>query len=378
MIKYKNFAIQSIKFLVLAILIYVFIKYIFVLVFPFLLAYFFAHVFHCCVYFLSKEFGIPKKISAFFLVIFITLTILALMLIIFDRLFFEVSNLDGVFENLIKDIPGYIEKVKNFVYSNKYIKNYGFASELENGGLKISNLLTSFLSSLTPKITEFIGKIFSFIPYFIFCFVVFVISSIYFMCDIKKINIFFLSQFPLNIKLFMSKAKNQLYDVVFKYIKAYIILAVITFLELLCAFTLFKIEYAFIASFAITFIDILPVLGVGTVLIPMSLINYISGNTLLGTELIFLYIAMLIVRHICEPKIIGELTGLYPVVSLISVYIGFYLFGITGLFLLPAIIIVIKNLNESGFIHLYKNPQNLPCDELCETRKKYKKYKRGK
>ena len=56
----------------------------------------------------------------------------------------------------------------------------------------------------------------------------------------------------------------------------------------------------------IAVIDILPVLGTGTVLIPWAAVEFIMGNTAKGTSLAALYIVITVVRNFAEPKIIGK------------------------------------------------------------------------
>ena len=94
-------------------------------------------------------------------------------------------------------------------------------------------------------------------------------------------------------------------------------------------------EYAFTEALGIAFVDMLPVLGTGAVLIPWSVLSFIEGNVALGIGLAVLYAAITVIRAIAEPKIVGDSIGLSPVLSLMSVYVGFKLFGAVGMILLP-------------------------------------------
>jgi len=96
------------------------------------------------------------------------------------------------------------------------------------------------------------------------------------------------------------------------------------------------------------------VLGTGTVLIPWSLISLITGDTFLGVGLIFMYVIILVVRNIIEPKFIGKRIGLKPIVTLLSMYLGLKLAGVPGMFLFPLVVAFLKNLHDAGVINVWK------------------------
>ena len=90
-------------------------------------------------------------------------------------------------------------------------------------------------------------------------------------------------------------------------------------------------------AFYIAFVDLLPVFGCGTVLIPWALFSFFLSETGLAIGLLVLYVIIFAIRQILEPKIVGESIGIHPVFSLILVIGGLYLFGFSGMILLPLI-----------------------------------------
>ena len=136
---------------------------------------------------------------------------------------------------------------------------------------------------------------------------------------------------------------------VLKYIKSYMILMVITFVELSAGFLILGIEYAIGLAALIALIDLLPVLGTGGVLIPWLIINIILGNYGLAISLLVLYVVITVIRNILEPKIIGQQIGVHPLAMLVSMYVGLRLFGFVGVFAMPILLVVIKGFRESGF-----------------------------
>ena len=156
--------------------------------------------------------------------------------------------------------------------------------------------------------------------------------------------------------IFIRELKTQFFSTVVSIIKAYAILMGFTFIQLLTGFIVAGIDYPVLLALFISLIDILPVLGTGTVLIPWCIILFLSGNVKTGLCILILYVIITLTRQIAEPKVLGNSVGLHPLVTLISMYFGLKLIGVKGLFLFPLTMIIIKNLNDKGFIRLYINP----------------------
>lgn len=136
------------------------------------------------------------------------------------------------------------------------------------------------------------------------------------------------------------------------YLKAEIILIVIAFVQVFIGLYIFKwlglnIEYPFLAALGIGFIDALPILGSGTVMIPWAFISAINGDITLAISLLILYIIISIVRQFIEPKIVSKQIGIHPIFTLIAMYTGFKLIGILGLLVGPIALIILKNVYGS-------------------------------
>ena len=136
---------------------------------------------------------------------------------------------------------------------------------------------------------------------------------------------------------------------VFKLIKGYAILMLMTFLELLAGFLILRVKYALLLSLLIAVVDILPVLGTGTVLIPWGIAGLILKNTALGIGILVLYAVITVIRNFAEPKIIGKQIGINPLFTLLSMFIGIKLLGFAGVIIFPtALIVTVKYYSEGN------------------------------
>lgn len=138
-----------------------------------------------------------------------------------------------------------------------------------------------------------------------------------------------------------------------KYIKSYTLIFSITFFELSVGFFLLGIPNAIVIGLCVAIFDILPILGTGGVLIPWAIIVAILGKSGLAFGLLFLYLFIVVVRNIIEPRIVGKQIGLHPLVTLVGMFIGLKLFGIIGLFGIPIALSILVNLDRNNVIHLF-------------------------
>lgn len=137
--------------------------------------------------------------------------------------------------------------------------------------------------------------------------------------------------------------------------RAQLILMALTFGELTIALTLLRVDYALLIALLTALIDILPILGAGTVLIPWALVCLLTGGTRLGLGLLITYGAVTLLRNLIQAKLLGDSLGLPPAATLMTMYVGFCAMGVWGMILFPMAAITLKQLNDHGLIRLWNS-----------------------
>ena len=122
--------------------------------------------------------------------------------------------------------------------------------------------------------------------------------------------------------------------------KAYSILISITAIITIVGLKILGISYIFTIGILVGILDILPILGPGTLFIPWIIWEIISGDTGFAVSLLVLYVIISVVRQFLEPKIIGDNIGLHPLATLISLYVGLQLGGIVGMIAGPVLLVI--------------------------------------
>lgn len=79
------------------------------------------------------------------------------------------------------------------------------------------------------------------------------------------------------------------------------------------------------------FLDALPFLGTGIVLLPLTLVQLVNGHYVRVVVCILLYVGCIFIREWMEPKLIGRKMGIPPWVVLTAIYAGIKLFGVVGI-----------------------------------------------
>lgn len=130
------------------------------------------------------------------------------------------------------------------------------------------------------------------------------------------------------------------------WLKAQLKLAGITCLTATAGLLLLRIPYAPLWGILIASVDAFPVLGTGSVLVPWSLVSFLQGDRLQAFGLLGLYAAAALIRTVLEPRLVGKHLGLDPLVTLMALYVGFKLFGLPGMLLSPMLAVTVTQLME--------------------------------
>ncbi|MDF2686954.1 MAG: sporulation integral rane protein YtvI, partial [Clostridia bacterium] len=186
--------------------------------------------------------------------------------------------------------------------------------------------------------------------------------------DLPKIKSFLTKQIPARYKVDILESREFLYNKIFRIIRAYVIIICITFVELLLGFMLIGIEYAVLMAFLVSILDLLPIIGTSTFLIPWALVTMIGGDIKTGIGLIVIAVIVSVVREVIQPRIVGSQIGLTPLLTLISMYVGLKAFGLPGLLIAPILLIFIKNLNDSGRIKIWKSEDSPEITDMLDKK----------
>ena len=260
-------------------------------------------------------------------------------------IFSEASNLLGGLNQILEKSISFVSELFGKFNFEKFQVSEQVKNLIQSSSVDILNKGVNILRNFLDKILSIITKIPT-----IFIYTIITILATYFITS-DKFYILDRMEYHMPHK-WMRKIIKYSKDItksLGSYLKAEIIMIFISFIVVLIGLYVFyffgiKVQYPILMALLIMFVDALPILGSGTVMIPWGVIEIVNKNNSLGFAILGLYIVTLLVKQFLEPKVVSSKLGIHPIITLFAMYSGFKLVGILGLLLGPIILIILKNI----------------------------------
>lgn len=301
--------------------------------------------------FINKKLKISQSIGSGIVVALVILVICAILGVLLFTLYVEMRG-------VIVQLPRFYNKF--VVYAEKLIDYLGteydewITPEIMEEFEALVHKLRDAVLSLINRITRGVWHTAISAPQVFIGFMMMFFSTFFFLRDRERIVRYIDKQVPASWTANVRIAKNELSNSLFAYVRAILILASITFFELIIGFSILDVRYGILLAFICAVLDALPAIGTGWVLTPWGIICLALGNYRLGIGLLVLYLITWIVRQLLEPRIVGGQIGMHPLIILFAMYLGMQFFGVIGLLAGPLSAIILRS-----FLRLYFSGRSL-------------------
>ena len=365
--KRRQFIINFLYFAIILGIVIVLARYALGVLMPFFVAFLISLLLKPAVTFFHDKVRLPRSVTGVILVVLFYLLLRALVIIIGVQLFAAAKSffltlptlytnsivpwMNGIFVSL-QEFAGHLSPDATTAYN---VVSANVTTSIGETVVNISKQVVGWVTTFTLKAPKFLLQL-----------LIMVIATIFLTVDFPKVQAFVMRQFSPRWRDLLHDARVQLGRTLWSYTRSYAMILAITFGEIALGLTIIGIDNAAGIAVAVAIFDILPVVGSGLILLPWTVFTFISGDLVTGIGLAILYIVVIVVRQIVEPKIVGDRVGLHPLVTLLSMVLGSYLFGGIGLLGLPITIALLHALNKEGAIHLYKLTDDAPEDATSE------------
>ena len=334
--------------LLCAVLLFLFLtfRYLLPLIFPFLMGALLAFAAEPIVRFGCKRLRLPRPVAAG-IGVGMSFSFLAMFILILAALVLrQLRTLAGVLPDLEDSIRGGMQSMSVWLLDLTKKMPGGMATVLEHNINDLFSGGSAMLDRVTGYLLHLASGILSRVPGRALSFATSIIAS--FMISAKLPNL----KSAIRGRLGMQKLQplldtlRRLRHTLLCWLKAQLKLSGITFAVATSGLLLLRIPYAPLWAAIIALVDAFPVLGTGAVLVPWSLVSFLQGDRLIAFGLLGLYAAAAVTRTVLEPRLVGKQLGLDPLVTLISLYAGFKLFGLPGMILAPMLAVTVTQLME--------------------------------
>lgn len=343
---------------------------------PFILAFLIAWLLHVPVKYVCERVHIKRSLVAVVAVALFYAIVAVLLYLLGSRI---VELIQGIFSDItaflsetifpmVQSFCGWMDTITSGDVNAVIGSNGGSATGTGtaiagSSSAEIVSQADQMISSVSEKMISGVSGIASYIPQVCMNVLFMVIATLFMELDFPKILRFLQRLIPRKWQRTADNIRHNVMGTLGKCVLSYVIILGMTFAELAIGFLILGIDGAFTIAFVIALLDILPVLGTGTVLLPWMVIAIASGNLKMGIGVLVLYLVITIVRNIVEPRLVGGQIGLPPVVMLPCMIVGLRLFGFIGLFGVPLGVAFLKSLYDRGVIHFCEEEQEEWTDE---------------
>lgn len=236
------------------------------------------------------------------------------------------DNLQGVYSRLPEDMQSTLNNLS--VQAGSY-----FSDIMENVG--------------TPTV-EAVGNVARQLPDIFLGVVMCILSAYFFVADKKYMSDFAQRYVPDSVRYQFDLIRRSLRKAVGGYFKAQLKIECWVYLLLVIGLLALHVRYALLVALGIAFMDLLPVFGTGTIMIPWAVIEILGRNYSMAVGLLIIWCVGQLVRQMIQPKIVGDSMGLNAIPTLFLLFVGYKVAGVAGMIFAVPIGIIVVNLYEEG------------------------------
>jgi sporulation integral membrane protein YtvI len=308
--------------------------------------------------YLERQLKFPRLFATFFIVGFVFFLMSGVFFFMITELIqgttYLAEKIPDHFQTFIFHVESFLtnhiiplyQKIISFIKTLNHDQQSTIDHHIQQFTTQITTVGTTFLKNLFLKIPAII----SMIPYSITIGIFTIIATILITNDWFRLKHIVSVALPLKLKASSKNTLKHFEQSLIGFFKSQFILifisASITFLGLL----FLNIDHALTITLIVAVVDLLPLVGTGIVFLPWIGYLFITSNYTLTIGLIVVYMLVIIIRQIIEPKIISANIGTSPLVTLLAVFISIQFWGLFGVLIAPLLLVILNTCYKAGIL----------------------------
>ncbi len=298
--------------------------------------------------FLESKIKLKRKYSFTFLTILLIALIVLACYGIVAGLITGIQSFAGSFPDMYD--TALAEITIAFEQLQKFADKVPFVDSLHIGQIQnyLQDWLNEFINTYKGPTISALGDFAKSLPNVLINVLVGVFAAYYFVMNRDRLSAAVVKHTPKQIMDYAHKAYENVILAICGYFKAQLKIMAIIYIIIMVGLFILRIEYAWLIGLGIAFLDMLPIFGTGTVLIPWAIIKLFSGELGIAIGMVILYVVALVVHQVIQPKLIGDSVGLDTFMALFFMYIGYKIKGIIGMIIAIPIGMVLHSFYKMG------------------------------
>ncbi|MBY7143848.1 sporulation integral membrane protein YtvI [Virgibacillus sp. NKC19-3] len=351
------FKILRVLFLIGTLLIsYLLISYTFPILYPIIVAVIISYLINPFVTILENKLKFPRPIAVFTVICtmfsFVLSTVFLIIAEIIQGTAFLADKVPEHFHALItlmEDffnttiLPAY-EKLMSFFHMLDASHQVTITEHIQQFASHIATTGAAYLQDFLLKIPA----VLSMLPNSLTVFVFIVLATFLITNDWNRLVKSAKRIIPSSVKTSTGEVLNHLKKAIFGFAKAQVILISITAGIIFIGLLFFQVEHALTIALLAAAADLLPYVGTGIIFIPWIIYLFITAEYSMTISLILLYMFIIVLRQVLEPKILSTSIGLHPLAVLVALFIGIQVWGFVGIIVAPILLVVFNAVHQAG------------------------------
>ena len=316
---------------------------------PFIIGWFLALLANPLVRFFEEKIKIKRKAGSVLVIVSVIAGICVLIYAIGNRLVKALIGFLKIVPDMWQDMKveflGVSRKWSNVIDSlpKEVVEKAGEIGETI--GTEVGVIVGELSVPTADAVGDFAGNI----PGIVIAVIMCLLSAYFFVTEKDYVGNLFKKIIPASWMKKCLLLKKTTIDVIVGYLKAQLKIEIWVYFILAAGFMLLKVRYGYLIAIPIALLDILPVFGTGTVLVPWTLFKLLSGDYIYALGLMVIWGVSQLVRQVIQPKMIGDSMGMAPIPTLIHLYVGYKLAGVIGMIVAVPFGILVLAMNDAGF-----------------------------
>jgi len=257
----------------------------------------------------------------------------------------------------INKMPVYLDEVSKYFNETVAKTQLLYNSLPEDVAAQVQSGLREGIQMLVSLLKDFAGSVSSFLlgaakalPSLFVAFIVFLVALYMFSFSLPTLKTQFINLFEERSRGKVENVLGNLRNSIFGFLRAQFIMSGLTYIISLAGLLILDVNYAMAIALMIVLVDILPILGTGSFIVPWAIYLLIKGEIGIAIGLIVLFLILTVFRRTIEPKVLGDSIGISPLSTLVSLYVGFELMGVIGLFFGPIVVMIYQAMRRVGLL----------------------------
>ena len=315
---------------------------------PFVAALITAAILHPLVRWLQRRLGVPRKLST-----------LLILLLLFGLLGagigylgyaggLELVALMQDWNGLLNNLQGTLDQIEAIFAQLWTMIPPQLTASVESVTQGLLNWLNESVPNLLNVAVEYTSEKARGVPNVVVALIIYIMACYMLTVDYPYLRSQAAQHTHQRLLHFLKQVRDTAVAAFGGYLRAEFLLSVVVFFILLAGFFLIGQSYGLLLALGLAVMDFIPIIGAGTVMVPWAVIDLFMGNYFHAIQLMLIWGVIALFRRVGEPKFVGDQTGLSPILSLISIYIGWRVAGVLGMIFGPTIALVALNLIKLG------------------------------